>query len=86
MATKQNTTSSTKQTTKMVCCRTCLHALLIQYDQNPVLADCTKKPTGDDKFPYERDVASCIKNCIIWKLDPNEKQIEHRTHRREGVA
>ena len=83
---RQNTTSSTSQTTKMVCCKNCLHACLIQYDRNPILADCTKRPTGDDKFPYDRDVASSMKNCSMWKLDPNEKQIEHRTHHKEGAA
>ena len=68
------------------CCGNCMHSALLQYDSNPVLADCLIQPTGDDKFPYERDVASRAKECTMHKLELNNKQIEHRTHRKEDVA
>lgn len=71
--------STEKPNTKVVSCMNCLLAKLIQYGMNPVLAECMKKPNIDnDRFPYERQVASTRWICPDWKEDVNEKTIEHR--------
>lgn len=70
---------SDKKNTEVVCCKDCLFAHLIQYDNNPVLAECHKKPNpGDEKFPYQREVASTRWICPTWKHDIQEKIIEKR--------
>lgn len=64
-------------------CKCCLWAHLIQYDQNPVLAECLRKPQPYNTcFPYTVEVAGCTRNCTIFKFDPSEKEIEHRSHHR----
>lgn len=68
-----------RKNTDVVCCKDCLHAHLIQYGNNPVLAECHKKPNpGDDKFPYQREVASTRWICPICKHDDQVKEIEKR--------
>lgn len=68
-----------KKNTKVVCCMDCLWANLIQYGNNPVLAECHKKPNPDnDKFPYQREVASARWICPTHKHDDRQKSIEKR--------
>ena len=68
-----------RKNTEAVCCKDCLYAHLIQYGNNPVLAECHKKPNpGDDKFPYQREVASTRWICPTWKHDDQVKEIEKR--------
>ena len=77
----RKTTTTDNKASKIVCCRTCAHSHLIQYDQNPVLADCLKRPNRGadvDKFPYERDVASTKKYCSLHVEAKGEKEIEKR--------
>jgi len=78
-----------KKNTELVCCMDCVWARLIQYGTNPVLADCLKKPDPyNEKFPYERQVASARWICPIWKHDNKAKEIEHRKtydERKKGV-
>jgi len=63
--------------TKPGCCKTCLHSQLLQYGNNPLLADCHKKPQqGNEMFPYERMVASCIFICPTYKEDPESEKKE----------
>lgn len=70
-----------------VTCKNCVWSNLIQYDQNPVLAECLRKPQPhNNRFPYKVEVAFCPRNCITWKLDPNTKEIEHRTHHHQKEA
>ena len=83
MATRANTKNKTEEkerkNTEVVCCMDCVWARLIQYGNNPVLADCTKKPNADnEKFPYQREVASARWICPTWKKDSQVKSIEHR--------
>ena len=57
-------------------CRYCLYASLIRYGNNPIIAECHKKPQpGNDKFPYERMVASS-QVCNEWKQDASDKVIK----------
>ena len=78
-----------KKNTELVCCMDCVWARLVQYGTNPVLADCLKKPDPyNEKFPYERQVASAKWICPIWKHDNKPKEIEHRktyAERKKGV-
>ena len=75
-------TEKESKNTKVVCCMDCAWAHLIQYGSNPVLAECYKKPNPDnDKFPYEREVASSRWICPAWKHDASEKTIEKREHK-----
>ena len=68
-----------KKNAEVVCCKDCLWANLIQYENNPVLAECHKKPNPDnEKFPYQREVASSRWICPTWKRDNNQKSIEKR--------
>lgn len=63
----------------IVSCRDCKWANLIQYDENPVLAECRKKPNiTSTKFPYDIDVASTPRFCDMHKKDETEKMIEKR--------
>ena len=58
------------------CCKNCLHAQLLRYGNNPIIAECHKKPQpGNDKFPYERMVASS-QVCNEWKQDASDKVIK----------
>ena len=71
-------------TIKTCLCSNCLHANLIRYSQNPLLAECKEKPQpGNERFPYEREVANAPRQCGMWKLDPKPKDVEQRT---SGVA
>lgn len=78
-----------KKNTEVVCCMDCLWARLVQYGSNPVLANCLKKPNPyNDKFPYERQVASARWICPTYKHDSKAKEIEHRktyADREKGV-
>ena len=70
-----------KKNAAVVCCRECFWANLIQYsDNDPVLAECTKKPQPySDRFPYEVMVASARWICPLYKhQDASEKSIQHR--------
>lgn len=80
-----NTTSTSSK--GPVLCKNCKWAHLIQYDQNPILAECTKNPQpGNTRFPYKVEVACVERYCNIYKLDPEPKEIEHRTHHKKSSA
>lgn len=60
-------------------CRDCKHAHLIQYGNNPVLAECTLKPQhGNERFPYAIDVASSPRYCNLFTQRTGAEEIEHR--------
>ncbi len=47
-------------------CYNCKHSRLLQYGNNPVIAECCAKPQpGNELFPYERFVAS-TPACLGW--------------------
>lgn len=74
------TTSSTWAAANLVSCMNCLHAKLHRYGNNPILAACYCKPQqGNERFPYGVEVASPLRRCINWKLDPNRKEVERRS-------
>ena len=63
-------------------CRTCLHAMLHRYDNNPILAACSQKPQPDnERFSFEVNVASTPRSCSLYKFDAKEKEVEQRTRR-----
>ena len=66
--------------TKTVYCKCCLHAQLMRYSKHdPVLADCTKKPTGNEQMPFEREVASMPRHCAMHTYQAEaEKSIQKR--------
>lgn len=77
MAKTTQTSSETKRQ-QLPCCGKCLHSNLIQYDNNPILAQCHKKPDPwNERFPYDTDVAFSPKNCSMYKYTDKEKPVEH---------
>lgn len=69
--------------TEVVCCMDCFWANLIQYSNNPVLAECRKKPNMyNEKFPYQVEVASTRWICPMYSFQGrSEKSIQHRVSR-----
>ena len=73
----QGTTEPKK--TVPVCCMDCKHSCLMQYGNNPVLADCLQKPQpGNDRFPYQREVARAMRICAMHRHTDETKTIEKR--------
>lgn len=68
-------------------CIDCINAKLIQYDKNPILAECSKKPQpGNVRFPYEISIASSVRMCQMHRhQDVSDKTVEHRTHHEVSV-
>lgn len=63
----ENKSNSTPETKENVCCMNCKHRRLIRYGNNPILAECYKKPqAGNIKFPYERMIAKS-QVCSKWE-------------------
>ena len=76
----QQASSQQPATPKVVCCLNCLHADLHRYGTNPILAACHQKPQPDnERFPYQVEVASFLRKCSDWHLDPHEKTVELRS-------
>ena len=76
------TNTSEKKNTKVVCCMDCAWANLIQYGNNPVLAECQKRPNPEsENFPYERMVASTRWICPSYSEGDSNKTVEKREHR-----
>lgn len=66
---------------KCICCRCCLHAMLMQYGKHdPVLAECLKQPNLDDeRFPYQVEVAGVPRKCAMHTYQAEaEKTIQKR--------
>lgn len=81
MSTKQNKQQSGSQSRSdgFVCCMDCLFSYLLQYGNNPVLADCHQKPQpGNDRFPYQREVARAKRICKLHSHTDQVKVIEKR--------
>ena len=58
----------------------CKHSHLLQFGNNPVLADCHEQPQpGNERFPYRREVARFLRRCPMYKRTNEVKDIEHRT-------
>lgn len=73
------TTQSQQKGRRFVRCMTCLHSLLHRYGNNPVLAACLKKPQDyNERFPYEVEVANCLRNCSFFEETTVGKDIEQR--------
>lgn len=82
---RNNSNSAERSHEGLVCCRDCVHAQLLQYDNNPVLAQCLKKPDlFNERFPYDIDVASSMKACRMHlhtdEVKPIEKRVSVRRH------
>lgn len=70
-----------KNSEKIVCCRCCLHAMLMQYGKHdPVLAECTKKPNADnERMPFVVEVAGVPRQCAMHVFqDEAKKSIQQR--------
>ena len=81
MATKSNINQGEKQARcgKLVCCMDCLHSHLIQYGNDPVIADCHQKPQPyNERFPYQREVARHLRQCSQHSHTDKVKDIERR--------
>lgn len=81
MATRKQNTATViqKKHTGTCFCFFCIHARLIQYGANPVLAECLKKPQpGNERFPYQREVAKVPRECDMYSDDTSEKKVEPR--------
>ena len=72
----------------LVCCMDCLYSRLMRYGSNPVLAECLKKPQpGNERFPYQREVARPLRQCGMHSHTDDPKEIEQRTgHQWEAKA
>ena len=71
-----------RKNTQVVCCMDCLWANLHRYGSNPILARCTKKPNdGNEKFPYQVEVAGARRICPNYKHQDGEKFIQQRVSR-----
>lgn len=76
---------TTKQDTKQqrpkgpVCCKNCLHATLIQYGSNPVLALCSQKPAYN-KYGFDVDIANALRTCSMHVKDLSDKDITPLSH------
>lgn len=84
MARKNNSTETQqKERPKgLVSCMNCMHSLLHRYGNNPILAACQQQPQPYDvRFPYQVEVASCLRKCELWSLCVGEKVIEQRQRR-----
>lgn len=67
-------------TVNIITCMDCKHSHLIQYGCNPILAECHQKPQpGNDRFPYQREVARAKRTCSMHKHTNEVKEIERRT-------
>lgn len=63
----------------LVCCMDCAYSRLIQYSNNPIVADCICKPQpGNDKFPYVREVARPLRQCDDHRHTDEVKNVECR--------
>ena len=64
---------------EVVCCMDCFWSNLHRYGNNPILAQCTQKPNpGNDRFPYQVEVASAKRVCRDHKHHEGEKFIQQR--------
>ena len=65
------------------CCLTCALAKLLQYGNDPMLAQCTAQPQpGNERFPYRVEVANFVRQCKTYAFQPmKDKPIEHREKR-----
>ena len=62
-----------------VCCRTCAHGPLHRYGNDPLLASCLKKPQEyDSRFPYQVEVANCLRSCSMYAEATEVKEVEQR--------
>ena len=77
--TNSKTTGKTQQKNELVCCRDCKFSQLLRYDNDPVIAECYKKPNIIGRHPYERDMAGTMKHCYMFEQAVREKWIEPRT-------
>ena len=76
---KTNNTEERRDMKVPVTCLTCEHAHLHRYDNNPVLAACRKKPQeGNERFPFEIEIASLLRLCKPYKKSRTTKEIEQR--------
>lgn len=71
--------------TKIVYCKNCLWADLLQYGDDPLLADCHKKPQeGNERFPYQREVARAKRMCAMHIYEDESKKAVRRLPKRTG--
>lgn len=63
----------------LVTCMTCKHAALHRYGNDPILAACHCKPQpGNERFPFEVEVASLQRHCKLHLPTTKEKTVEQR--------
>ena len=63
----------------LVRCVTCVHGPLHRYGSNPILASCLKKPQEhNERFPYQVEVANCLRSCSMHAEATEVKEVEQR--------
>ena len=77
--TNNRNTAAKKKACGPINCTECVHARLIQYDNDPLLAECLKKPQSFSvRFPYQVEVARAKKCCEMYEHTDDVKVIQKR--------
>ena len=77
---KANTSQQAAAANRLVCCLDCQRARLHRYGNDPILSACQAKPQpGNERFPYEVQVAAFMRRCADWKQDTGNKGVEQRS-------
>ena len=79
-------TEGRKKTAGPCCCKDCRWAELLQYGNDPLLAECRRKPQpGNVRFPYEREVARAIRTCAMYEYEDEARKKVRRLPNTTGV-
>lgn len=66
-----------KDNKSIICCAKCIHAKLMQWSNNPIVAYC--------KIYDERFVAECDRQCKLYQTSGNvNHEVVHFDHYEEG--
>ena len=73
------TTDQPAKVTGLVTCEHCQHALLHRYGNNPLLAQCTKKPQPyNNRFPYAVEIARAERICSMYTYTGEKRFVQQR--------
>lgn len=78
-------TEGKKAACGLCCCKDCKWADLLQFGNDPLLADFHKKPQpGNERFPYQREVARAMRTCAMHTYEDETKKTVRRLPKRTG--
>ena len=70
----------------LCCCKDCKWGDLLQYGNNPLLAECRMKPQpGIERFPYQREVARAKRTCAMFEYEDGAGKTVRRLANTTGV-